>query len=176
MKTELSGTWPTFTQFYHLSIGKSGLSSYVIELGPLLKNKNPSVEIGAVPESIKSSLEESALGKVSEVRGMILLKLILLTQSKDIRTPLLEFLVLLLNNEVYPKSDMKNMGNALAALCFGLGNAIHNDQTLSPKDILPKFSLDKFPGATRTELEVLTSKDASRLVPLFLQVYKLSVQ
>jgi len=175
MKTELNGTWPTFSQFYNLSIGKSGLSSYVIELAPLLKNKNPSVEISEVPEAIKSSLEECPLSKVSEVRGVILHKLIALTQSKNARTSLLEFLLLLLNNEVYPKTDLKHMGCALAALCFGLGNTIYKDQTLSPKDILSKLSLDKFPGATKTELEILTSKSALRLVPLFLQVYKLSV-
>lgn len=177
MKVELNGTWLPLSQFFNVAVGKSGTASYVIELAPPLKNKSPSVEVPPVPEALKSSLEElekaeGGAGGVAEVRGIILHKLIVLTQAKEMRSSLLEFLLHLLNSDTYPRADLKSVGCALAGLCFGLGKVTRKGETLSAKDAL---STTTFPGATKGELEILTSKDASRIVPLFLQVFKLPV-
>lgn len=180
MKVELNGTWPLFGHFFNLSQGKSGAASYVINLAPILKNKNPSAETTTLPEAIKSSIEELdkeefTLPTTAEIRGIILHKAITLSQSKQTRSSLLEFLLLLLNNEMYPKTDLKHFECALVGLCFGLGKVIHKGKTKSIKEEAPKISIDSFPGTTKAELEVLTSKAATRIVSLFLKTYKLSV-
>ena len=180
MKVELNGTWPLFGQFFNLAHGKSGAASYMVNLAPFFNNKNSQIEAPALPESLKAPIEE--LDKLDlnlsdnvEIRGIIIHKTIALSKLKESRGTLLEFLVLLLNNNIYPKTDVEHIELALVEVCFGLGKVIFNGETLSTKEGFAKILITEFPGATKSELEILLAKDASHIVPLFLWTYKLPV-
>ena len=109
MKVELSGTWPSFSQFYELAIGKSGAASIAIKLSQTLEKELPTADkITPLSEAAQKAFEEVAKDKGNfsdpmEIRGIILHKIFNLIGAKVCRRPLIEFFIFLLNNSIYPK-------------------------------------------------------------------------
>ncbi len=110
MKVEIGNTWPLPGQFYELARGKSGAASFLILPSQTLKKAMAEDDKEATPsEETKKLLEEvdmakNDLGDITELRGIILHKTMLLAQTKGCRLSLVEFLLELLNRGVYPKA------------------------------------------------------------------------
>ncbi len=182
MKVELNATWPLYGQFYDLSRGKSGAAPYVINLAPFLRKEPVPSDNPAAPDFVVKSLEElqknpPPLGDITELRGIMLHKTIILTQTKGARSTLIEFLLFLLNHGIYPLMDpAKGPEVSLIGACYGLGLVSHKGTVMSIKDYFMKeLPTVNYPGVSKAEMEVLQSRESALIVPLFLRTYKLSV-
>jgi len=183
MKHELNGNWPYPSQFFDLSRGKSGSALIQIHLANILKKPPTTEEMPIIPEGIKGIIEKfpkitDLTKNIDEIRGIMLHKLIKLTMLKNARTMLMEFLIFLLNNEIYPAVDpyANSTEYSIIGLINGIGDANCKGKLANIREYVTSVDKEmKFPGASKNEMEVLATKESSQIVPLFLKAYSLNV-
>lgn len=105
MKVEITYAWPLFGEFYNQS--SPTFNCTIILPQSMDTQLAASDKIPPIPEDIQKMLTEIkpqiGVDSLMNVRGLLLHKLYLLLRAKGTRKSLVNFMIFLLNNGIYPK-------------------------------------------------------------------------